>query len=671
MNDGNQERIIDSFLEEMLTNQHPPDLTEQIQARLRAELGPERFQQLSSAKLGSKSINGRGSRTTRSSVSSWTSVSVAGLTLAAGLMLALALWKYWPTAAPTDTTQQAQVQPVPSVPNPAKPEAPAPQIVVTPKPKELPLPFDRMANDPLPFSPEAPLPELASRPPAAAPVAALAEPAIVRAIDERFAKLWESQGISVADPLDKDQWITQVALRLSGATHSPASFDSPQELSQKLVSTATFAESFADRIASYWLKGTAEADPKHPAGKQLRSYLAQQIVAKKPWNEVLSSLINNSPDQPQAVWLAALAGGGNHRLAARIGSLMLDEALACARCHDASDNGRVVSMDQDDYWSLVAIFYGIDGKASKPNESSPTVRQLVDNQPHLFEGSKLPGVYFDRPDGRVQAARYRLPGGDNWRTMENTQTPRESLALWMNRSSITDQASVNLAWRLVFGRPLVAQHAALDGEGYSQRREILAMLAEQFQAHNRDMGKLVTWIVSSRPFAGDTLAVDRSRWLTASDDEIVHWSNAAANFAVRLPDESANSPLRNLESALARIDKWSGSPDDRRSTLAQPNSSSVSKPKAVIKAQDSEPLVGYLIHSVKPNHAQSLFINRLVKSKLNWHQQVDHIAGLVGEPAGNARLHSQAQKILDAKDGDRAAALFQLLQGALLCHEAL
>ncbi len=86
-----------------------------------------------------------------------------------------------------------------------------------------------------------------------------------------------------ANALDKDEWIAQVALRLSGAAPSSATAASPQELSQKLVGTAMFAESFADRIAAYWLKGTAEADPKHPAGKQLRSYLAQQIVAKKPW----------------------------------------------------------------------------------------------------------------------------------------------------------------------------------------------------------------------------------------------------------------------------------------------------------------------------------------------------------------------------------------------------
>ncbi len=576
-------------------------------------------------------------------------------------MVAFASWRLWPNNAAVDKQQAHETGPVSEPPTPTivKAESPTPQIAIAPKPRELPL-------DQLPFTIEPSASELASRPPAAAPVEPMSEKAIIGWLDDRFARLWEGQGIADTSSVGKDRWLSLVSLRLAGAS-LPSATESPEELSGKLVRTATFAEYFADRIVGFWLKGTPEADAKHPAGKQLRSYVAQQIVARKPWNEVLASLINSRPDQPQSVWLASLAGGDNHRLAGRIGSVMLDEALACARCHDASDNGRVVSMDQDDYWSLVAIFKGVDGKVIKPNEAALAMRQLVDNQSQLFEGAKLPSVYFDRPDGRVQAARYRLPGGDDWRAMSDAHTPRESLARWINKSSITDQASVNLAWRLVFGRPLVAQHAALDGEGYAQRREILSMLAEQFQAHNRDFGQLVTWIVSSQPFARNTLDIDRSRWLAASEDEIVHWSNAAANFAVRLPEESTTTPIRSLETALARIDKWSGSVDSRRSTLAQPKPAEVARPKTTVKSSDGEPMLGYLIRSVKPNHAQSVFINRLVKSKLTWQEQVDHIAGLVGEPAGNARLHSQAQKMLDSKNGDRSAALFELLQGALLC----
>lgn len=669
MNDSGEDRILDSFLEEMLTNQRPPDLTEQIQQRLRAELGPARYEQLRSSRIVTQSRKHSASEVRGISISPWTSLSVAVLTLAAGLLLAFGLWKLWPDNLTQIGPQAQKAQPIPTDSNSTPNSITASQngMAETPRHKEF-------SPEELPFGTDVPLPELVelpSRPPAAAPVAAIQDKEIIQWLDERFAKLWESQGIHSSDQLDKDQWLTQVSLRLTGGTSRAETSDSPHEMSEKLVRTATFAEMFADQVADYWLKGTPEADPKNPASQQLRVYLAQQIVSKKPWNEVLASLISARPDEPQAVLLSAIASGGNHRLASRIGSLMLDEALACARCHDASDNGRIVSMDQDDYWSLFAIFSGIDGKASKPKDGKSTIHQLVDTQRHLFDGAKLPSVTFERLDGRIQAARYRLPGGDDWRTIEDAQTPRESLARWIDRSSITDQASVNLAWRLVFGRPLVAQHAALDGEGYAQRREILATLAEQFQAHNRDMGQLVTWLVSSRAFARDTLDVDRSRWLSASEDEIVQWGNAAANFAVRLPINTTDNSVKSLESALARIDKWSGSPDARKNTLAQPTLKSDLKPKTIVKSPDSEPHVGYLIHSIKPNHAQRLFINRLVKSKLSWKEQVDHIAGLVGEPAGNARLHDNADELLDAKNGDRVAALFQLLQGALLCHAAM
>ncbi len=107
MNDGNQDRIIDSFLEEMLTNQHPPNLTEQIQARLREELGPEGFQQLRSARLGARAAtkaNGHvvtpsvvkrpDAKVRMALVSRWRNLSVVGLTLAAGVMLAFAVWRY-------------------------------------------------------------------------------------------------------------------------------------------------------------------------------------------------------------------------------------------------------------------------------------------------------------------------------------------------------------------------------------------------------------------------------------------------------------------------------------------------------------------------------------------------------------------------------------------------
>ncbi len=78
MNQSSEDKILDSFLEEMLTNQRPPDLNERIQQRLREELGPERFRQLRSAPLGSKTVrtNSASSPMVRTERSAWPSITV-------------------------------------------------------------------------------------------------------------------------------------------------------------------------------------------------------------------------------------------------------------------------------------------------------------------------------------------------------------------------------------------------------------------------------------------------------------------------------------------------------------------------------------------------------------------------------------------------------------------
>ncbi|MGN6547555.1 MAG: hypothetical protein ACTHK7_21055, partial [Aureliella sp.] len=234
------------------------------------------------------------------------------------------------------------------------------------------------------------------------------------------------------------------------------------------------------------------------------------------------------------------------------------------------------------------------------------------------------------------------------------------------------------AWRLVYGRPLVAQHAALDGEGWTERRELLDGLAKQFQAHGRDLSKLVGWLIASEPFRTQPLAVDRQKWLLASDDQIDRWNFAATNFANFQPASANKQQLASLDSALASVVRWSNTPDERRATLAQPGpipgnakgQRQAAPPQATAKKSDEAPAT-YLVRSLQPTAAQRELIRRLVASKLSWPEQVEHIAGLVGESGKSGKLQKTADELLELKNGDRSAALFQLLQSALLCEEAL
>ncbi|MGN6547888.1 MAG: hypothetical protein ACTHK7_22830, partial [Aureliella sp.] len=121
MTDQWSDQIFDSLVEEMLTNQHPPDLTEQIQQRLREEralaqreqsqraqtqrglaqreLAPCTDARPSSARVAlerpsvssSAPAVGPGSlgkRQAHSASGSWRGAAIAGLSLSAGLLLA-------------------------------------------------------------------------------------------------------------------------------------------------------------------------------------------------------------------------------------------------------------------------------------------------------------------------------------------------------------------------------------------------------------------------------------------------------------------------------------------------------------------------------------------------------------------------------------------------------
>ncbi len=709
MTERPDEQVFDSLLEEMLTGQRPPDLTDIISERARREFGTLRRSVSAATSTNAPDASSStvrvahsSERLKRTSTSRSPSLAVLLATVARVITVAVLASSFVKSLLqdgnqvannqkqpPTDTKAGPDIaKNAPSHKQPNSQNASANDPVNVPgsgsegslvnserdaRPAGQDLPLNSVPFGHRPY--ELNSPTLTESVVASVKVDPWSDDRIIEFVNDKFDALWMSNNVSKPQLVSPPQLMERVSNVLVGQT-GPVNESTARELSTRLLSTGAFAEAWADKVVSYWMRGTPAENRSDAGGAALRMNIAQQIVARRPWNEILAGLINSDSDSPSSAFLATLSGGDNHRLVSRISSSLLDESLACARCHDASENGRVISMDQDDYWSLVGIFSGIDGKTIK-HEDGRVERVLVDRQKDLFKGNEAPTLFFNRPDGRLQAARFRLPGGDHWRTLKDAETPRESLAKWIATTSVTDKAAVNLAWRMVFGRPLVADHLALEDQGQSERRQILETLAAQYQAHDRNMTTLVQWIVSTKPFAVQSLAVDRQRWLKASDDEIKSWNSAVNNFASYVGRRGTVESPKNLEAAVASTMRWSSSGDTERAIVAQPLTTNNKNANTNIKRpvpgttnkNDSQPQITYLIRTVSTSPAQLEFVGRLTASKLKWHQQVDHIAGLIGEPAGNAKLHKLADQILEAKNDDQAAALMQLLQSALLCNE--
>lgn len=699
MTNSSSDKIFDSFLEEMLTNQHPPDLTEQIRQRAREEFGHS-----VSFKIGktvkSPIVVPKDSIPSEPAVHEkkvhWAAI-ISAFAIAASLLLTIGLRQFWPTAKATLGSLQSSLhnsietvlpdgKPTPqdsslAEGNPAKSLSPSETQVANNKSAKSadnawsPSTAVALEIEKLPFNNSSTNNQKAiddssvalKTPSVHSPVQKadpLSDEEIVAAIDQRFSDLWKvTNAAGPGDQSISDELLVErLSLRLTGKDRNQAIIN-PKELASRLVRSALFAEHLADQSISFWLKGTSVLDPKSPRIAGLRNSLAQQIVARKPWSQVVADLIGSQPTAPQSTFLVSMAGD-SHQLVSRVGANLLDEAVGCAKCHDSNESSLAIASRQDQYWSLVGVFSGIEVKGPD--------KLLIDDQTKLFAEGKSKEIYFNRPDGLVQTAEYKLPGGDHWRSIEDASTPRQAMARWIAKSTITDKAAVNLAWRFVYGRPLVAQHSALDGIGMDERRELLEMLAQQFAVHNRDMAQMVSWLVNAKPFAAPELNVDKQKWLLASEKEIAKWNLATVNFAnysapsAGLPT-SSNKPT-SLDSALASVVRWSGSTNLKRTTLAQPTTAPKDAKPVVPAPSDDAPAI-HLVRSVQPNPNQTQFIKRIVESKLKWPEKVEHIAGLVGDSGKSSKLQSTATQLLQANNGDEAATLFQLLQGALLYSE--
>lgn len=522
------------------------------------------------------------------------------------------------------------------------------------------LPF---AGDATGSSPNSPAESVA-----VADAAALDSTEIIRRIDNRLAEIWQSAQVSPTPQLSLANRLRRVSMLMTGASPVDNSAEPASEIDawvSREVGSQAFARHWAKQFAEQWLSHSSLPLDSEPVA-QLEKTLATHIHSGQPWNEVANTLLGGPLDvqdttSPTATFVTALAGNGNHRLVERLGSGFLDANLGCVRCHDASDDRRQPSLlaNQKGYWTLVALLQGVgtNGK-SAIGERGP-----VDRQPELVAGEKLQLVYFDLLDGRLQAAEPKLPTGENWQSVQSAQLPRQALASWISQSPQMDLATVNLVWKFIFGKHLVPQIIDIDEVAISQREELQRELAEQFRLHNRDVRQLVSWIVRSDAVSRQTLSLNSADWLSASNEQLAKLQVADTVFAtgaMRTP-----TSVQPLENVLSSLVKWQ-SDKPRAATLAQPvpgvPPKSPKKTRATGNNSSNVPSLGYVLHGEQPTAAEVDFVNRLLASKrLSWTQCVAHIVALNANRHANGRIQQLAAEILQQHSGDTAAALLDLL----------
>ena len=481
---------------------------------------------------------------------------------------------------------------------------------------------------------------------------------IVELIDKQLAMLWQRLKITPEAKLGGNQLAESLSRTLTGQelpstlaaelTDLKSGVGREQVIAQAIDSQA-FTRLWAKELVADWMRGGSLPADNEPV-KRLEEFVASSIAGAKPWNEVVTQVLSDD------LLVSAFAGDGNHRMASHLSGVFMDSSLGCVRCHEAKSTGGI-AKSQEQYWSLVATLMGLDVKTDEKSSE----RMAIDTQTEVFAATKKPSLFFDRPDGTLEAAKFVLPDGQPWQSVASVKTPRQALAKWIGNSNQADQAIVNQVWHVALGRPLVASNALVDDVGLTERQELQQLLALQFRAHGRNLSQLVGWVVRSDAFARDSIAVDRNRWLQAAESDIQNWHLAEMTFAART-SLGERAVKGGLENSLVAALKWNQSKTEGgASVLAQPSLDLKVEAQAPVKSDVVMPASGYAIHRGRLSQDQRSYIAGLAASeKLTWEQKVEHIVALSPTLAASGNVKRLSEELLKTL-GDPQAVLTELM----------
>jgi Protein of unknown function (DUF1553) len=232
---------------------------------------------------------------------------------------------------------------------------------------------------------------------------------------------------------------------------------------------------------------------------------------------------------------------------------------------------------------------------------------------------------------------------------------------------------VDFAWEILFGQPLLGRWADSSDVGQAQREALTDYLGQQLIAHDYDLAKLVTWLAKSQAFQRKSADLDLAWYANAGEADLRTASHRIRMLGVFPATRDQNlrlmSRIENLTQAF--VPKAL----EQNGVLANPL-----LPNNPGKAIASQPLtkgitqnrtkqltaqqVEYLTRVYTLPQTMELQLDRLLKSKLTWHQMVEHAFLMTGFEKPNPVEIATADRILDWTR-DRRQTLRRILAARL------
>lgn len=335
-------------------------------------------------------------------------------------------------------------------------------------------------------------------------------------VDTAFAAVWREQGIEPAPPADDLLVARRMSLALVGSIPSLEDIRHLESLPAEGRLDIWLAELLADRrSADYLAERFARAFVGVENGpfllfrrRRFVSWLADEIAVNRPYSQIVRKLIAEDglwTDRPAVNFVTVTIDPNDedkpdpNRLAARVARGMLGVRLDCAECHDHP----FADWKQTDFQALAAFFAG----------TKQSLRGIRD-YPGTFEVENLQTGETSQMPPAVPFAPGLLPEGGDARTR---------LAGWVTNAGNRPfaRATVNRAWALLFGRPLVEPIDDLPVAATFP--PVLEILTDDFISSGHDLRRLLAVIASTRSFHLDSRLPDTNDGEAFSKYE-EHWA---------------------------------------------------------------------------------------------------------------------------------------------------
>ncbi len=369
-----------------------------------------------------------------------------------------------------------------------------------------------------------------------APPQALEDQKVIEQINLRLANFWVSEGIAAEVTVEPAVVIERLA-KLFGTKENIETSSNAAALYAALKQPHV-RDHLAQRLAVALL-GRVGSRRVEPAQKDAFAKWLAPALSGQRWDETVAALIGSRGSSklateefnPAAVWFASLAGPRSVPLVEQFGHAVLDVDLRCGRCHDHPLDGRIA---QESYWQLNAVF------ETGLRWSSDEEGGLRVDSPKLTADLASPVVFYELPDGRQRSAAPRVLPAWIGQTQGTTRADKtaavteiEQLADSLHDNPQVARAAVNCVWEIVYGRPLIGSSA--NPAAPAENPELVQLhheLAEQFRAHDFNMGRLICWVASAQPMQ---LQVPRAilspAFESASAQQLLAANHQLQNFA--------------------------------------------------------------------------------------------------------------------------------------------